>query len=362
MTRSYLSAFVLIVATIGPNPAVAQHGVSFKSFSQFKDLVEGVDFFASTRRDVSPFEKPVFEAREKLKTLFGSNLPSGAIFICSTLEQKDSIYEPKVLKAGYGWTLTALTSAARTQEMLTRLKSQTGGEIPEQVAARLRSRPPEMVEMAERQMVSSTVQQMVHATLQSMLAKNLQFRSSRLDDMSRSPLPDWLDIGISYYATGGGVNFSYLQQHMEEAFPIEDVLSMSRPFVASYADQGGGGEGMMMRSGGGPGVGAGGTQGSYRPGGFSGNQSAFGGAGGLRGGGQRVLPKDQQDRMLFDSQAGTFFVYLVEKVGIDKVNELILQGLEGKESREFVTRPDVLGNDVDKIEADWADWVRAQKR
>jgi hypothetical protein len=74
-----------------------------------------------------------------------------------------------------------------------------------------------------------------------------------------------------------------------------------------------------------------------------------------------MMPKDQQDRMLFDGQASTFFDYLVQKVGIDRIKELIQLGREGKPSIEFIARPDVLGPDFEKIEADWVNWVKAQK-
>jgi len=302
----------------------------------------------------------------KLKTLLGQNLPKGAIFVCSTLEQKDSIYEPQILKMGYGWTLTATTAEMRTQETLARIKSQMGGEIPAQILERIRNRPPAMAADFEKQMVSSTVQQIAYAVLQSALGKNLQYRSSRLDDMGKSPLPDWMDIGIATYASGSNPNVGFLQQNMEQTFSIEDIISMSRPFVASTSEQGGnpgggrpaggsgGGGGGMMAPGGGQGsppAEMGGTRGS----GGLGNQ------GGQRGGAQRTLSKDEQDRMLFDAQAGTFFAYLYEKIGLEKIKELIRQAIEGKESREFIMKPDVLGPDIGKIEEDWAAWVKAQK-
>jgi hypothetical protein len=36
-------------------------------------------------------------------------------------------------------------------------------------------------------------------------------------------------------------------------------------------------------------------------------------------------------------------------------------GREGKPSSQFIARPDVLGPDFDKIEADWVNWVKALK-
>ena len=64
------------------------------------------------------------------------------------------------------------------------------------------------------------------------LAKQKEFRSSRLDDTGRSPLTDWLDIGLAAYVSeSANSNLKFLQDRMEEAFPLEDVLGMVRPFV-----------------------------------------------------------------------------------------------------------------------------------
>ena len=202
--------------------------------------------------------------------------------------------------------------------------------------------------------------------------------------MGKSPLPDWLDMGIASYASGVNSALSYLKQNMDQTFPIEDVLSMARPFVASTSGQNGGGD-RQGRSGGGnsgggqggfpggggmPGGGQGGGFGGRGMGGFSGGggqggfPGGFGGEGGQRGqrgGQQRQMSKDEQDRMLFDGQATTFFSFLLEKIGIDKVKDLIKQAQEGKESREYLSKPDVLGPDFEKIEADWTAWVKAQK-
>jgi hypothetical protein len=87
----------------------------------------------------------------------------------------------------------------------------------------------------------------------------------------------------------------------------------------------------------------------------------MGAPGGMRGGQQRTMPKDEQDRTLFDGQASTFFAYLLEKVGLEKVRELVKQARDGNESREYVCKPDVLGSDFAKIEADWVAWVKTQK-
>jgi hypothetical protein len=52
---------------------------------------------------------------------------------------------------------------------------------------------------------------------------------------------------------------------------------------------------------------------------------------------------------------------MIEKVGIEKVKELIRQAREGKESREYISKPEVLGPDFEKIEDDWAAWVKSLK-
>jgi len=70
--------------------------------------------------------------------------------------------------------------------------------------------------------------------------------------------------------------------------------------------------------------------------------------------------KDEQDRMLL-MPGTTFFSYMVRKSGIEKVRELLKQTQEGKESREYISKPDVLGSDFEKIEADWAAWVKTLK-
>ncbi len=387
MIRPIIAA-LMIFAMLGANAGSAEQKISFKNFTSFENLVPGIDFFASNRNIIAPYEKPAADTIAKLKILLGENLPKGAVFVCSTLAQKDSIYEPMVLKRGYGWTLTAITAEVRSQEMMERMKSQMGGEIPAEILDRLKGRMAEMSAEAEKQLAITTSQQIAYAVLQSKLSKDIQFRSSRLDDMTKSPLPDWLDIGIAAYASGVDSNLAYLQQHMDQTFPIEDVLTMARPFVASSFDRlggGGGGSGMSRsgRGGGGessggqgfPSGGMGGMSQGFPQGGFGGmsqgsgspgssgmrTQGSSGGSGGSRGGGQRNIPKDEQDRMLFDGQSSTFFSFLLEKVGIEKIKELIRVVLEGTEGRDFVAHPGVLGPNFDKIEAEWANWVKTLK-
>ncbi|NLV32031.1 MAG: hypothetical protein GXY47_12850 [Acidobacteria bacterium] len=76
---------------------------------------------------------------------------------------------------------------------------------------------------------------------------------------------------------------------------------------------------------------------------------------------QRTIPKDEQDRMLFDGQSSTFFYFLMEKAGVEKVRELIRTARDGTESRDYIERPDVLGDDFAKIEEEWAAWVKTLK-
>ena len=51
--------------------------------------------------------------------------------------------------------------------------------------------------------------------------------------MGKSPLPDWLDIGIASYVERSQYAPSpTCKQNMDQTFPLEDVLSMARPFAA----------------------------------------------------------------------------------------------------------------------------------
>jgi hypothetical protein len=381
MIRSIIAA-LFFFSTLGIEPAQAQQAVTFKRFVSFKQIVPGIDFYASSRQIIAPYEKPAAAAMDRLKVLFGAELPKGAIFICSTLEQKDSIYEPMVLKQGYSWMLAANTPDVRIQEMMARMKSQMGGQVPAEVLDRIKNRPPEMLAEAEKQTVTTVIQQVAYAVMQTLLNKDLRYRSNRLDDMSKIPLQDWLDIGIAAYVSDAPFNVAYLQQNFDQTFPMEDVIAMSRPFVASStSDQNrgnGSGGGGMNRMGGGEAGGQGGggfpqgmPQGApsgvgqgMPQGGFSGRgmggSGGFGGNGG-RGGAQRTIPKDEQDRMLFDGQASTFFAYMIDKVGIEKVKQLVKYAVEGKESREFILQADVLGPDFSKIEENWAAWVKTLK-
>jgi hypothetical protein len=414
MVRSVITALFLVFL-FSPQFTWAQQAEKFKSFNKYTGLVPGIDFFASKRQSAEPYVKPVAQAIDRLKTLLGENLPKGAIFICSTLEQKDSIYEPMILKMGYSWTLSVESQEIQAEQMMARMKSMMGDdEIPAEIMERLKSRQSYIRTSADTRTVNDTIRRVANAIIQTSFAENLHYRSSRVNDVIKSPLPDWLDIGIAVYAMGDDPNLSYLLQNMEQTFPIDDVLTMSRPFVAStflrdlnggsnsgsFGSRGGGrsssndGQGFPqggfggMEQGGSSqggfpqggfgGMGQGGSsQGGFPQGGFGGMsqggssqggfpQGGFGGrgegssgrTGGQRGGGQRTIPKDEQDQMIFDGQASTFFTFLLEKVGIEKIRELISAVRNGTEGRDFIARPDMLGDDFRRIEQQWTEYVR----
>ncbi|MDR0842354.1 MAG: hypothetical protein LBP68_02920 [Acidobacteriota bacterium] len=394
MCRFLLPALLLValMATSGADSANAQ-AVSFKNFNSFQNIVPGVDFFASNRQTVAPYEKAAGEALTRLKGLFDDDLPTGAIFICSNLAQKDSLYEPMVLKRGYAWVLISVTSEVRMQEMLERVKSRIGDNMPEEMRRRMSSPPRDMMANVEQQAANTMSLDIAYAVLQSMLGgENFHYRSNRVEDVGKSPLPDWLDIGIAAYASDNKSAIRYLRDNIDQAFSIEDVISMSRPFVGSTSEQGGGfpgggdgdGGGMPQMGGGFPGggfpgggqgmpqMGGGFPAGGFPEGGFPGGGAAGGqtrskakskpqgGNGGEGNMPQRNLSKSEQDRMLFDGQSITFFDFFLEKYGVGKMKELIQFVREKNETREYIIRPDVLGDDFSKIEAGWSEWLNAQ--
>ena len=392
ITRFLLPALILIAA-FGVNSANAQT-VSFKNFNTFQGIVPGVDFFASDRQMVAPYEAAATEAITRLKVLLGDELPKGAIFICSTLAQKDALYEPVVFRQGYSWVLILTTQEMRMQEQLDRMKSQIGDNIPEELRQRIESMIQESASNVDPQAVSTMARNIAFAVLQVIMnADNeyFQFRASRADDVGKSPLQDWLDVAIGAYASGDRSSVKYLQDNIDMMFPIDDVLIMPRPFVASSTTGG-------RDAGPGGGGGGGGFPGGGGGGGFPGGGGGFpGGGGGFPGGGQvmmmgegfpgggqmpkmgggqggrqgqgspkskpdgggqmRALPKDEQDRLLFDGQAISFFDFFLEKKGIEKIRELIKFAGEGNESWDFIARPDMLGRDFSKIEAEWLEYL-----
>jgi hypothetical protein len=361
--------FVLMVLTALPlvsRAALPQSDSFAKNFKTFKQIASGIDFYAATREHVKPFEKGVQETRQRLATFLGPDLAPGAVVVCSTLAQKDSVNETRVLRMGYRWALIQLTPEASLEERLARMKAQlsaagassnsgtpTTTEIPAARLERLRNPSPEMKAAAEAALVNSTIQRVAYSILTTTLAPDKPFRASRLDDVARSPLGDWLDVGLALHAAGGAPPpmLRFLQEHMEEAFPLEDVLVMSRPFVfvAPGSDTG-----MMVIRVERP-AGEGGGQGNAAP-------QASGGAAGARGGrGAPTLSKDVQDRMLFDGESASLFAFLVEKAGVEKVKALLQISKEGKDLRDVLRQPDYLGSDMSKAESDWQAWIKAQK-
>ncbi len=331
-----------------------------KNFKQFKEISSNIDFYAASSAEIAPFERPVKEARQKLAGFLGADLAKGAIVICSSLEQKDSVNEARVKKRGYMWVLIQMTPEAAAQQTLAQMKAQMGGQLPPGMLERFQNRTAEQKAAGDARLISATLQRMSYAILMTTLDPEREFRSSRLDDLARSPLADWLDVGLAAYASSGaGLNLRFLQEHLDEVFPIEDLLSMPRPFVAP-TDGGTGSSGgqFLIRMGGEGGPGGNGPPAGGSAGGNTASGATFSGGGARNSFG---MPKDVQDRMTFDSQAASFFDYVLQKLGVDKTREVVQWSREGKLTRELLTRPEYLGTDLDQIEKDWSDWVKTQK-
>jgi hypothetical protein len=360
----------LLAACLALVPAAAAAQDSFsRNFKAFKNLIPGIDFYARGKADVEPFGKPLADAGDRLRTFLGPELPKGAIVICSSMEQRDSVSEVRVLRMGYQWVLVQLTQEATNQQMLAQLQARMGGEVPAALLERFKNPSPEMRAAATARLVSSTVQRASLALVMKTTAPEKEFRASRLDDTGRSPLSDWLDVGLSNYAAGTSMSsLRMLQDRIDEAFPLEDVLTMYRPFVAPDTGGGGGNFRIMM---GGPGGGqsggaSGGSQGGARPSGdvqVSPMGSGSQGGGNRSGGGQRGMsvPKEVQDRMTFDAQASTLFAYMVGKFGKERVAAIVKAEREGKGSRDLITAPDMLGPDLEKAEIALVEWLKTQK-
>jgi hypothetical protein len=373
MKRLTTAAFFL---TLFAGIAQAQENPYLKTFKIFKDVAPGVDFYASSQSEIEPYVKAVVEARTKIAGFLGTDLARGAIFICSTLKQKDSVYDTRTFKQGYKWYLTQLTPEAQREERQARMQAmaaqaaalgagsgdqagQGGRSGAQDQTGRQRGGQQDQTAQAgqrggqaaagpggqrgagpggqEARAAITLATQVGYATLMMTLAPEKPYRTSRIDDMGRSPLVDWLDIALVADATGTwNSNLRFLQDRLEEAFPLDDVLIMNRPFVAQQ-DTGGGG-------GGAPGMVS---------------MGSAGGGGGRGGGGNRVLPKDVQDRMLYDAQAATFFNYIIEKLGMEKTKSVVQRSIKGEEP--LIVLQGFLGSDFDKVEKDWQTWVKAQK-
>jgi hypothetical protein len=74
-----------------------------------------------------------------------------------------------------------------------------------------------------------------------------------------------------------------------------------------------------------------------------------------------TMPKDVQDRLLFDAESSSFFAYLIDKLGIEKCKAVVLANREKKNTREILLQKDMLGSDFETIEKDWQTWVKSQK-
>ena len=332
--------FLMAILSLSVSPFLAQENLFSRNFNHYQGIVPGVDFFADSRDLVKPFEKPIEEARQRLEQFLGEGLAPGAVFICSSVEQQDSVYEPKAFRMGYRWVLMPLTPDAGIQQSLERMKSRMGGEIPPEMLERLKQR----ASGAESRMVETAVLQVGYAILMTTLNPDKEFRTSRLDDMNRSPLADWLDIGLAAYAARSAESqVSFLQGRLEESFPIEDILFMSRPVIVPTFDaqnSGFSGEGRSR-----PPNGMGGAPNS--PQGQSSRSTA--------------IPKDVQDRRMFDAQAATFFAYLIETQGVEKVREIVQLNSNGEDIQEILERPEFLGTDFQEVENTWREWVGNQK-
>ena len=363
--------------------------VSFRNFNSFLDVAPGVDFFAANRQLVTPYEEAVNEAIARLKYLLGDDLPMGAVFICSSLAQRDSLYEPVVMRQGYSWVLITETPEVQMGRQMESIRSQIGDNLPEEIRQRMSNMsfelPPDAM-MNNRQATSAMARNIAFAILQVVTnSENFNFRASRVEDVGKSTLQDWLDIGIGAYVSGDRSAVRYLQENLDMAFPTEDVLFMSRPFVPQAEQRlGGGGFGggqgmaqmlqqmgdnpeflqMMQQMGGAKPKGEGGGQAKPRGDGGRGGQGGQGGGspkGKPEGGSAPQLSKDEQDQLLFDGQSITFFDYFLENFGIEKMRELIEHTKEGNESWNFLVQPDIMGRDFSKIESDMNEWIMKQE-
>jgi hypothetical protein len=393
-----------IFLTLFAGVSLAQENPFTKNFKLFKDVAPGVDFYASNQSDIEPFIRPVSGVRKEIASYLGIDLTKGAIFVCSTVAQNDSVYDVRAFKLGYKWYLIQLTPEAQREQRQARQQAmaaqaaqagqsgdqagkggqggqrsgqaqtgqrggqdqtgQRGGQDQSGRGGQRGGPGGQSADMRAAQMAraaTSIATSVGYASVMTTLDPNKPYRVSRLDDMSRSPLVDWLDIGLVAHATGNwAANLKFLQDHLDETFALDDELAMNRPFVAQQMDSSGGGGAGGGGRGGDPGaaqaMGGGGNPGVTAMGGGSG-QAGGGGRGGA--GAARVLPKDQQDRLLFDAQAATFFAYLIEKAGADKAKNVIQQNMKGTEALTVVQS--YLGSDIEKVEQDWQTWVKAQK-
>ena len=121
MIQRLVSAAIFLTLFVGVS--LAQENPYSKNFKIFKDIAPGVDFYASNQSDIEPFVKPVVEERKELASFLGTDLARGAVFVCSTLPQKDSVYDVRVFRLGYKWYLIQLTPEAQREERQARMQA-----------------------------------------------------------------------------------------------------------------------------------------------------------------------------------------------------------------------------------------------
>ena len=214
-----------------------------------------------------------------------------------------------------------------------------GGEIPPEVEQRMWQRASGF----ESRLVETTALQLGYAVTVTTLNPEKEFRYSRLEDMHRSPLADWLDIGLAVYASGSlETPITLLKRRIDEAFPIEDVLFMSRPVVVPTF------ESLNTDS----------VRGNFGPpGGGMGEPSDS-----PRGQSARSdsIPKDVQDQRMFDAQAAAFFAYLQEALGTNKVREIVQLNIGSQDIQGILERPEYLGTNFEEVENSWREWLDRQ--
>ena len=106
----------MILLPLFASLGVAQENPFTKYFKVFKDVAPGVDFYATSQADIDAFVKPIAEARKTVAEFLNVELAPGAVFVCSTLTQKDAVYDVRAFKLGYKWYLVQLTSEAQREE------------------------------------------------------------------------------------------------------------------------------------------------------------------------------------------------------------------------------------------------------
>jgi hypothetical protein len=65
--------------------------------------------------------------------------------------------------------------------------------------------------------------------------------------------------------------------------------------------------------------------------------------------------------MMFDAQAATFFSHLIDKLGLDRVKEIVRLNLAGEDIQELLELEEYLGSDYESVETEWSEWVKRQK-